>query len=70
MIKLVEWLLGYRVAEKLHAEHADAEHDVTVSRALRKHAEQVGPALRARLAENHFGEGITEALHQRGWTQR
>lgn len=70
MIKLVEWILGVKVTKRLRDEHAEAEHDVKVSRALRNHAELVGPALRARLAENHFGEGIREALHQRGWTQK
>lgn len=67
MIKFVEWLLGYKVMEKLNTECAEAEHDVTVSRALRSHAEVVGPAMRKRLATNHFGEGMREALHQRGW---
>lgn len=70
MIKLVEWLLGRKTTEKLHRENADAEADVKASRLLRRHAEVLGPALRVRLAENHFGEGMREALHQRGWTQK
>lgn len=70
MIKFVEWLLGYTASERLHEERAHADEDLKISRALRTHAERVGPAMRRRLAENHFGEGITEALHQRGWTQK
>ena len=66
MIKLVEWLLGQHRAEELRTERAEAERDVAVSRTLRHNAERLGPALRAELAVNHFGERMAAALEPRG----
>jgi len=77
MNKFVAWLLGQqhdscvdpRLADlDQQRDEADAERDE--ARKFRAHAERIGPEQRQRLAQNHFGEGMKEALHQRGWTQR
>lgn len=78
MIKLVEWLLGLdpgpRVDLVKHAQLdeqlSEAEGARVEARKYRDRAERLGPEQRRRLKQNHFGEGMTEALHQRGWTQQ
>lgn len=82
MIKLVEWLLGLtpplpptaplRVDPRLlelDAQREEAEQHREEARELRVEAERIGPETRRRLRQNHFGEGMKEALHQRGWIQ-
>lgn len=76
MNKFVAWLLGIepdacldpRLAE-LDAQRDEVEEQRADARRLRAKTEKLGPERRYRLAQNHFGEGIKEALHQRGWTQ-
>lgn len=76
MIKLVEWLLGQKPAPHedprlslLEAQWEEVENHRAEARELRITAERIGPEQRWRLAQNHFGDGMREALHQRGWTQ-
>lgn len=70
MIKLIEWLLGTHRTEELRAAEEYAAEDVQVSRAMRAHAERLGPALRFELGENSWGDRIRSALHQKGWESR
>jgi hypothetical protein len=70
MIKLIEWLLGADRTEELRAAEQQATEDVRVSRAMREHAERVGPALRFELGANSWGDRIRSALHQKGWESR
>lgn len=70
MIKLIEWMLGTDKAEELRTAERNADRDVQVSRALREHAERVGPTLRFELGANSWGDRIRSALHQEGWESR
>jgi hypothetical protein len=68
MNKMFEWLLGARWTEELRIAEQEADRDVAVSRTMRTHAEQVGPALRFELGANSWGDRIRSALHERGWS--
>jgi hypothetical protein len=70
MIKMFEWLLGTDRTAELRAAERDAAEDVRVSRVMRAHAEQIGPALRFELGANSWGDRIRSALHQEGWESR
>ncbi|HEY8998300.1 MAG TPA: hypothetical protein VIM60_10390 [Edaphobacter sp.] len=77
MIKLIEWLLGTSSGPcvqdklaKLDVQRAEAEELRDEARRYRTRAERAGREQKRRLIENHFGEGMIEALHQRGWTQQ
>jgi hypothetical protein len=76
MRNIIAWLLGQqpdtcvdpRLAE-LDQLHDEAKVEGEQAKAGRVRAERIGSEQRYRLKQNHFGEGIKEALHQRGWTQ-
>jgi hypothetical protein len=76
MNKIVAWLLGQQPEARhdprlvdLEQLGAEVEEQRSEARRLRAHTEKHGPERRRRVAQNHFGESIKEALHQRGWTQ-
>lgn len=62
MIKLIEWILGAVRTSDLDEENRQACEDVEISRAVRAHAEVIGPMQRQRLARNHVGEGFKLAF--------
>jgi len=68
MIKLIEWLLGWR-AEQMHQENREALEDLTFSREVRAHSERIGVTQRDRLKRNHVGEGFMLAF-QAGQARR
>lgn len=76
MRNIIAWLLGQqpdtsvdpRLAD-LGQLHDEAEDEGIQAKVYRARAERIGREQRYRLEQNHFGEGIKEALHQRGWTQ-
>lgn len=79
MNKFVTWLLGQQPASEtcvdprlaeLDVQRDEADEQRAEARKLRARAEHLGPKQRARLLQNHFGDGMREALHQRGWTQK
>lgn len=76
MNKIVAWLLGQQPGvphdprlDDLDRLCDEAEEQRSEARQLRTHTERHGPERRRRIAQNHFGESMKEALHQRGWTQ-
>lgn len=76
MRNIIAWLLGQRPGTcvdpqlaELDQLHDEAKAEGAQAKEGRARAERIGSEQRYRLRQNHFGEGIKEALHQRGWTQ-
>jgi hypothetical protein len=74
MIEFVRWLLGRNRHEteldttKIHTAKLDQQYaEATEQRAeashFRRRAERDGPAIRAELAKNHFGERLEAAFY-------
>jgi hypothetical protein len=69
MIGLIRWLTGRgRQAPevdtaKLDQRHAEAAEQRIEAHHFRRRAERDGPAIRAELAKNHFGERLEAAFY-------
>jgi len=79
MIRFVQRWLGRKSAanterarvtaetDDLDDRRAEAIQQRTEARAARRRAERLGPAIRAELEKNHFGERMAAALEPRGY---